>query len=349
MTDPCKRKTHRKAPLRPWGRPAFTLIELMVVVAIIALLIGILMPALQAARNQARDAKTRALLKNIGEGLQLFRNNHEKDFRASNGYPPSAGYPKMAAELGLPPRGDIHEDSPPGTDILYGAHWLPRHLLGKDSQGFVSKKAVPPSLKDEPEKWYEPDPLEDGSGPLDRDELYVNIEGVQLVPTNELQGTFPSDEELIDRELRAPVIVDTYRRPVLYYVANTRGKAIAQPSLYEGAPDAPPGQDKGIYMHEDNWGFTGKGTDEGEEGFLFSLQRHKIEEFGLTRPETIDSKPYSFTFYIHDHAVHKQTHGDDETKSTVRAVRSDSYLLITAGKDGVYGTPDDVNNFEQKH
>lgn len=53
-------------------RRAFTLIELLVVVAIIAVLISILLPGLQGAREQGKRATCLANLKGIGTGIQAY-------------------------------------------------------------------------------------------------------------------------------------------------------------------------------------------------------------------------------------------------------------------------------------
>lgn len=53
-------------------RVAFTLIELMIVVAIIALLISVLLPSLAAAREQARIVKCSAQLRQIGTAAQFY-------------------------------------------------------------------------------------------------------------------------------------------------------------------------------------------------------------------------------------------------------------------------------------
>lgn len=78
------------------SRKAFTLVELLVVIGIIAVLIALLLPVLSRAREQARRTKCLANLRTLGQAMFLYANNY-KD-RLPNGNPPQVWSDAAAAD-----------------------------------------------------------------------------------------------------------------------------------------------------------------------------------------------------------------------------------------------------------
>ena len=77
----------RPAPARvSKTRGGFTLIELLVVIAIIAILVSLIIPAVNNARASANSLKDKSQLKNIGIGLHSFATNDPQERFCSGAY-----------------------------------------------------------------------------------------------------------------------------------------------------------------------------------------------------------------------------------------------------------------------
>ncbi len=303
-------------------KTGFTLVELLTVLAIVAMLVGLLIPSLNLVRNTAKEAKQKVQLTEIGLALTAFRNDH-------GDYPPSNW---------LIPPGDY-----------CGAQKLAEALLGWDLLGFHPKSA------------WRADGFDASGGALSYDPgktRDIDVDGVldtfnerkgpylELATTNAFrlgnnparqdpEGLFPNSTPLnpdryvicdsfgVKKVTIAPGVTAKAGTPILYYRANTASKTIVPP------PPTPFFQR--IYNVSDNMPLTTQLTS------IADGQAHKLGnvaggyEFFYGNP----TAPVPVIGYIQD------------PKVTARPwpYRPDSYLLISAGIDGIYGTSDDICNF----
>lgn len=312
--------------IRSFRHRAFTLIELLTVIAIIALLIGILTPSLSNARNKAKEAATLAMYNQLTTGCELFKSDHDR-YPASN----ATDYINKANNYTTE-----FTDWALGTPAspIQGANLLVDALFGRDLTGFDKKpssSSAPPYVRWDwnnarSEPYVEPDkvdfskegePVEDALGQL------------PMEATPVLGTTIP---------LYCRVLLDKFDSPVLYYRSNPNAtqRTPILPTAY-GAGNDPTGP--GVYNGRDNEVFTTHNMFDATKDF--GLAGNSIAGGD---PAQIDPA-HNFVRYITSNRQSTQS----GPQAWLRPVNSRTFLLISAGKDGKFNGPDDddVTNFER--
>lgn len=291
-------------------RKAFTIVELLTVMSIIVILIGLMVPALNKVRRYAKDVQQKAQFNAINAAVELFNNEFD-------GYPPSGALD--------------------GTGAPYcGAMKLCEALVGQDLLGFHSNAAFRRDGLDATGKALLYPPNIDGLTPALRENNLIARKGPFLTAENanawrmqDIYGTtvgsfLPSTFVLCDVYARQMKTGQKTGMPILYYKADT-ASSYHDPNL---AGAMTPTDSRGnIYNYLDNQTLVQLGKP--------------WQASGTSGAATTHSLATALRFY-------RNTQSEQVT-TTNRPFRADTFILISAGWDGEYGTADDICNFEWRY
>ncbi|MCK5000805.1 MAG: type II secretion system protein [Anaerohalosphaera sp.] len=284
----------------------FTMVEMLVTLVIIGIVLAVMLPAFNAVKNSATNLRQKGQFNQIEIGLEGYRN----DF----GDYPNDYYPSVTQTP------DVYSDTYSGAQILAEA------MVGSDGLGV--HRSTQYRLDGGIDYLLPLDGVSDGQlyqSPVDRTQRrgpYIDLEAANAITVGNLynSGQVTADDE--DTFVLADMFGTAKNKatgkaaglPILYYKANTLNAVHTPPA------DSSDGYGNNIYTVYVN----SKVLDWGVPG---SSATHE-----LTKAQTTWNLFYDAT--------------SNPNFTNPTPYRSESFILHSAGPDGIYGTADDVFNFE---
>ncbi len=319
----------------------FTLIELLTVVGIIAMLIGLLLPALAEVRRTVKEAQQKAQFSTIAMALEAFKGDYG-DYPESNFFATAPGETteweyegaQRLAEalvgrdlLGFHPDSDWHADGRNEADDKF-IYPIPPATFTPQQLEKNLKERKGPYIEDATRYAFKLEASSDGAGdglyypsllppPLRmstsgiKTSTYVicDVFGVRKISTYNQTAT----------EIVSSVKAGT---PILYFKANTASKRMSFADRLNS-----------IYNVDHNRLFYNLPHLADLDKPAIDRRQHPIMT-NIAMFYNAGTPPYDTYKLI-----------DTKVTTTLWPHNPDSYILISAGEDGLYGNQDDITNF----
>ena len=290
-------------------KSGFTIVELLTVMSIIIILIGLLVPALERVRRYAQRVKQKAQFHAVSVALDLFNAENE-------------GYP------------DSNENDDSGLSYC-GAMKFCEAMVGQDLRGFNPRsrfrRADFGSAACYPGMLYPP------IGCLSATDYADNVKSrkmyLQLENANAYQLKYIYDSTS-DFDPNTFVLCDVYNR-----VTNkSTGKKIGMPVLYYKA-----------HPSSTQHAYNSNAATSEQVNIYDSWDNQKLVDLGLPWNPGVAHPMASSGTTSSGATANPQIFYEKTTNPNIPGgpwpYRQDSYILISAGFDGEYGTSDDDFNF----